>query len=305
MPDYEKSLTEQLWMSSFQNNLTDSVNNQNKLFSRFAHYQHQQHRSKHYHETYNSPQVISTTDFSNATYVEKFLKRAVEFPIYMPGFETIMLIDISTLTTTKFQTIILELHAKPIKTKESTQSIMKRYAKQHYTFASFNKFVAQKFKYSQRIPLIIGDQIFVPNKGYSKKPASWIGLHLIASIEENRRERLTYLYGLFNSHIVVPYNQNFSQNYLERVCNLYNAQKALALKAVEPFQKTLSLQPLVEFKHIINKMINEMDITRKAIDFNDYINYFIHDAAQEVLTQITTHDNPYLEDIIAYFEKSK
>lgn len=302
MPEFEKMLSDSLWNDSYTNTLKQSLNYENQLLEQNTIYQ--VNTAKPLYPTYEH-QIIEVNDFKHTNKLDEFIKCAIECPIYIPHFKTLLIYDLSSHVGTKYKTLIFEMHSKPLKTIESTNTIMKRFSLNHPAIFTYNKFVAKQFDYVQRVPLIMGDQIFIPSGGYSKKSVSWISLHLIASIEHNKKEKLTYLYGLFNSQIIIPYSNNFTQPYLERVCNLYWAQKTMALNIVEPFHHTLSLHQKNEYRNVIHKMINEKNFSPISVDFNDYLNFFIHIEAQKVLTKITGFDNPYLEDIIAYFENVK
>lgn len=302
MLKFEKMLSDSLWNDSYVNTLKQSLNYENQLLEPNTIYQ--VNATKSLYPTCDH-QIIEVNDFTYTNKLDEFIKVATECPIYVPHFKTLLIYDLSPYVETEYKTLIFELHSKPLKTMESSNTIMKRFSHNHPAIFTYNKFVAKQFDYVQRVPLIMGEQIFVPSAGYSKKPASWIALHLIASIEHSKKENLTYLYGLFNSQIIVPYSNNFTPAYLERVCNLYWAQKTMALNIIEPFHHTLSLHQKNEYRNVIYKMISERNFSRSSVDFNDYLAFFIHNEAQRVLTKITGCNNPYLDDIIAYFENIK
>lgn len=133
-------------------------------------------------EHYSSTQVTSFTIEPFKIDAEKplaYLDIAIEQSVLCVTPHTFYISDLSQNKETPYNCILFQTKGVPLKTTETTTKVMNRFFSSRGIRYSWLQHYGRSIGIGQKCPGVIGSYYFVPDKGTSKKHASWIGMQYV------------------------------------------------------------------------------------------------------------------------------
>lgn len=225
-----------------------------------------------------------------------------ESPLLCPDDQTYFVMDISRSKETSYNTIMYQLNDYPKKSMETTTVIMNRYFDSKcFSYASMMKF-GETMGYKRSLPYILGETYFVPDRGATKKPASWFALHHVVNYYFDPIEK--HLTLLSHQHPILTLNLSESVflKQLNVAAHLYFTQT----KLVDGLAIHFGLcRNKVFHENIVHRQLEQKSYQLPQYTAQDYLQFLSYFKAQQVLTILLGEDNPYLEDSRSHFEMPK
>ncbi|WP_027108618.1 competence protein ComK [Lacticigenium naphthae] len=239
----------------------------------------------------------------NERSVPDYLAVALEHNQFLINEETVYLLDLSTVSSCKYNTLIFQLHQLPIKTLEKTSSLLKRYFSVKKCSYEVVQWMGKSLGLTQRCPYVLGETMFVPNKGASRGSASWYAMHHVVSASSPTKKGVTQL-NLRNVYTLeLPVKKEQFSKQVQRVADLYYAQKCVACSWIEYFE--WYSQPLKSVQqNIIHLYLAESEHAQKKFNLFELMTYLQYFKLQEILTKVFGSENPYIAEVMDYFKYS-
>lgn len=232
--------------------------------------------------------------------VEDWLKRSIEQNKILLNYQTFYVMDISHHSLTPFNTIVFQSNLYPLKTKETSRDLMKRFI--DYKGVPYEKIrsMSQLLGFHYKIPYVLGELVFIPEKSSLKGTSSWFALHHISRYEAVEQSDDIRLY--FKNQINVSVET-------KRMCFLSQVRKGTALSCCQQlFAKEMMLdkdtvQGLEYFKETDSfpKQIDQTTLRRYARFIQDQCNELKIIIKKQSLTALLGDEHPSLKEILIAF----
>lgn len=247
------------------------------------------------------PEHVRPFELSGQSLIEA-LNASFESPSLFPDHQTYFVMDISNSKETPYNTIIYQLNGSPKKSTETTSIIMNRYFDSKcFSYSSMKKF-GESMGYKRSLPYILGETYFIPDRGATKKPASWYALHHVAHFEFNTLEKKLVLFSQQYPLLTLDLSKSVFEKQLNIASHLYFIQTRLVdglLTHFELYRKRTSEE------NIVHKHLERVSYRLPNFTAQDYLHFLTYFEAQQMITTIFGEDNPYLEDSRNQFQLPK
>ncbi len=232
----------------------------------------------------------------DSVYRRRLLNEAITYDHPQICENTFYLHDLSDYPDTPYHTLIFSYHDVPRKSFETTSDIMMRLAENLRTPLEWSKLIGESLGYKQRIPYIAGETILLPERGYSKRPSSWIMLHQVQQVEYESKSNTIYLYLKHRYQLQVPGEKRSFLKQLERTSNIYAIQNRLYKDILELGQYPFQTFPALE-KNIVQRHIALHSAEKPKFTFYEYFHYLTLYLSNKQFSSLFSEDNPYFEDV--------
>lgn len=232
----------------------------------------------------------------------KALETCFESTSLFPNKQTYYVMDISHNKDTPYNTVMYQLNKSPMKSIETTTVIMNRYFdSKHFSYSCMKKF-GEPFGYTYVLPYIFGETLFVPERGPSKQTASWYALHHVGNYTFDSNEKKLVLFSDQHPLISLDTSTSGFEKQLNIASHLYYIQKKLIDQTMIQLDYCRILNLSV---NIVHRQLEQMSYQLPNFTALDYIDYMSYFKAQQFISTLFGEDNPYLEDIQAFFKLPK
>lgn len=210
--------------------------------------------------------------------------------------------DIRDRKDTPYNTIVFQLNELSLVSTEDSKAIMERYFSQKPLDYKFIQYIGQTVGIRQKCPFVSGIEMFVPEKGASKEPTSWYGLHHVCGEEEHKRGNYMQLQFQYHHELQLMVSPHSYREQIERTAALKLLQDKLVaqLMMLSPYaselQYTTGLNP-------VEKYLATHSIHFKHYPLKKILIYMAMHHMNEIIEEIFGEDNPYIDEIKAAFLK--
>lgn len=204
--------------------------------------------------------------------------------------------DIRNIADTPFNTIVFQLDTPPLKTKESSRTIMKRYFSKKPFDYNVMQFIGKGLGYHQRCPFVSGYEMFVPEKGSTNDSTSWYGIHHILNAVEDKKEN--YMQVNFREHheLQLPISARSFNEQVERSATLSFIQQSVVNELAGLYHYTPTPYFTNEL-NIVQRRIKEPDFTSVLHPIEKVMSFMSNYRVNEILEKTLGEANPYLDEI--------
>lgn len=251
----------------------------------------------------------STVDkISSTTYtVDEWLKRSIEQNQILLNYQTFYVMDISHHSSTPFNTIVFQSNLYPLKTKETSKDLMKRFIDHKGIPYEKIRSSSQLLGFYYKIPYVLGELVFIPEKSSLKGTNSWFALHHISQyelIEQSNKIRLHFKNQSINS--VVTEQRRFLKQVKKGALLSFCQQ----LFANEMLLTHYNLQANQYGNHlgesyfkgiIIPTQLDRLTLERYVLVIQNMCNELKRAIREQSLTVLLGDDHPNLNDILLTF----
>lgn len=168
-------------------NLNCELENMLCTFLEELQYQKENHLQEDYfdEEEFINTSVINSFDKVKSTThtIEEWLKRSIEQNQILLNYQTFYVMDISHHSSSPFNTIVFQSNLYPLKTKETSKDIMKRFIDHKGIPYEKIRSTGQLLGFYYKIPYVLGELVFIPEKSSIKGTSSWFALHHVSQYE--------------------------------------------------------------------------------------------------------------------------
>ncbi|MER2064285.1 MAG: hypothetical protein ABS873_06505, partial [Alkalibacterium sp.] len=125
----------------------------------------------------------------NADSLTRSLGEAIEQNQLLVSTHSFYIYDLSSDKDTEYNTLVFQLTGEILKSKETTTQIMNRYFDYRRVDYLFIKQFGKTLGISQLCPYVVGETMFVPDKGTAKNHSSWIAFHHLLYYESGTTDQ--------------------------------------------------------------------------------------------------------------------
>ncbi|WP_028273439.1 competence protein ComK [Atopococcus tabaci] len=211
-----------------------------------------------------------------------------------PDEETYYVMDLSQNDDTPYNSLMFQLNESPMKSMETTTTVMDRYFASLGSPYDLSLSLGAMLGFKQCTPHVIGEQIFLPDSGTSKKPASWYTLHHVSKKVFCTKEKEVRLYANKYPLLTLEITKASFLKQLDRAANMYYIQWAWAEKQKQDFG---FISGPKSHENIVHKYLRDNPYPLPSFTYIDYLHFFISYYTLQVLIKILGEGNPYLEEI--------
>lgn len=216
--------------------------------------------------------------------------------------QTYFVMDISNRKETPYNTISYQLNDSPKKSMETTTVVMNRYFEsKRFSYASMKKF-GETLGYKRSLPYILGETYFIPDKGATKKPASWYALHHVCNHYFDPEEKNVILFSRQHPILTLDLTKSVFLKQLNIAAHLYFTQTILVDGIAIHFGLS---RDKVYRENIVHRHLKIKSFELPDYTAHDYMHFLSHFKAQQMLSTVLGEDNPYLEDSRTQFDLPK
>jgi competence transcription factor ComK len=205
--------------------------------------------------------------------------------------ETFFICDLSSYSTTAFNSLLFQIDGSIFKSTESTTKIMKRFFKTHISYETI-QYLGKIIGIRQKCPYVLGSMQFSPDKGPTKQHANWFGMHHVTHAEAS--DKVTQLNIVNHHELSVEISHKTIITILEHTLLLYQTQQKLSKEWLQLFAApNQSNRPM----SVIERMYQEEQLKASIpspISWHTQLIYFL---AQNVLIQLFKEGNPYIDEV--------
>ncbi|EDP67375.1 hypothetical protein CAT7_00460 [Carnobacterium sp. AT7] len=260
-------------------------------------------------EEYIHTSVTSTADkISSTTYtIDEWLKRSIEQNQILLNYQTFYVMDISHHSSTPFNTIVFQSNLYPLKTKETSKDLMKRFIDHKGIPYEKIRSSSQLLGFYYKIPYVLGELVFIPEKSSLKGTSSWFALHHVSQyelIEQSNKVRLHFKNQSINS--VVTEQRRFLKQ-VEKGAVLSFCQQLFAKEMLLTHYnlQTVQYRNHLEESHfkgiLIPNQIDHLTLERYVFFIQNMCNELKIAIRKQSLTVLLGDDHPNLNDILLTF----
>ncbi|SIO17522.1 ComK protein [Carnobacterium alterfunditum] len=232
--------------------------------------------------------------------IEEWLKRSIEQNQILLDYHTFYVMDISHHSSTPFNTIVFQSNLYPLKTKETSKDLMQRFIDHKGVPYEKIRLIGQSMGFHYKIPYVLGELVFIPEKSSLKGTSSWFSLHHVSRYEVVEQSNTIRLYFKNQSNISVM---------TKRTCFLSQARKGTALSFCQKlFAEEMILdkntgQNLFYFKEtgLFLNQIDQLTLRRYALFIRSQCNDLKTIIKKQSLTALLGEEHPSLNDILLTF----
>ncbi|MFL2134439.1 competence protein ComK [Desemzia sp. FAM 23990] len=242
------------------------------------------------------PMLITDTNLPT------LLAASLEQAHILVNADTFYVKDIRDRKDTPYNTIVFQINEPPLVSTEDSKTIMERYFNQKPLDYKFVQYIGKTVGIHQKCPFISGLEIFVPEKGTAKEPASWYGLHHICGEEEHKKGN--YMQVQFQNHheLQLMISPHSYREQIERagVLKLLQDKMVAQLMRLSPYTSEL------QYTTVLNPV--EKYLSTHSIQYNYYplkkiLIYMAMHQVNEIIEEIFGEDNPYIVEVKKAFLK--
>lgn len=252
---------------------------------------------------------LNKTDLLEIVYektntVEEWLKRSIEQNQISLDYQTFYVMDISHYSLSPFNTIVFQSNLYPLKTKETSKDLMKRFI--DHTGVPYEKVrsVGHLLGFYYKIPYVIGEVVFIPEKSSMRGTSSWFALHHVSQYEVVEQSNDIRLYFKNQTNISVVTERTHFLNQAGKGTALSYCQQ---LFAKEMLLNKYSVKDLFYFKETdlnvgsFSNQVDQITLERYALSIQSQSNNLKKVIKEQLLTSILGDDHPNLNDILVTF----
>jgi len=232
--------------------------------------------------------------------IEEWLKMSIEQNQILLNYHTFYVMDISHHSLTPFNTIVFQSNLYPLKTKETSKDLMQRFIDHKGVPYEKIRLMGQLMGFHYKIPYVLGELVFIPEKSPLKGTSSWFALHHISrydAVEQSNNIRL-YFKNQLNISVMT-----------KRTCFLSQARKGTALSFCQQlFAKEMLLnkdivQNRFYFKEteLFFNQLDQLTLKRYALFIRSQCNDLKRIIKKQSLTALLGEEHPSLKDILRTF----
>lgn len=234
--------------------------------------------------------------YRDSEYRNILLNEALLYEHPMICENTFLIYDLSDYPDTPYRTLLFSYHEAPQKSYETTTDIMTRLAESLRSPIEWSQLIGKSLGYKQRIPYVAGEFILLPERGYSKRPSSWLALHHAQQVEYDAHTKKVYLYLKYRYQLQVSGEKRSFTQQLDRASNIYAIQNKLYKDILGLSQHTLQGLPLFD-KNIVQHHIALHSTEKPKFTFYEYFQYLIFYLSNQQFQTLFSEDNPYFEEV--------
>lgn len=256
-------------------------------------------------ESFNSTiSDLSEKIYARTNTVEEWLKRSIEQNQILLDYQTFYVMDISHHSLTPFNTIVFQSNLYPLKTKETSKDLMKRFIDHKGVPYERVRAIGHLLGFYYKIPYVLGELVFIPEKSSQRGTSSWFALHHVSQYEVVEQSNDIRLY--FKNQITISVVTG-------RTHFLNQAAKGTALSCCQQlFAKEMLLnkykvQDLFYFEETdlkvgsISKQVDQLTLSRYALSIQNQCNDLKAVIKEQLLTTLLGDEHPNLNDILVTF----
>lgn len=210
--------------------------------------------------------------------------------------KTFYIKDIRDVTDTPFNTIVFQLDAPPFKTKEHSDTIMKRYFNQKPLNYTIIQYIGKSLGYHHRCPFVSGYEMFVPEKGSANDSTSWYGIHHILYAEEDKKANCMHVHFRENHELQLMISARSFNDQVERSAVLSLIQQVVIDELVSLYHYTHTPY-FTDEPNIVQRRLKESTFTSVLHPIDKVMHFLSNFRVNEMLEKILGEGNPYLDEI--------
>lgn len=292
-------------------NLDCELENMLCLFLEELQYQKENRLQEEYfdEEEYIHTGVTSSFDeIKSTTYtIDEWLKRSIEQNQILLNYQTFYVMDISHHSSTLFNTIVFQTNLYPLKTKETSKDLMRRFIDHKGIPYEKIRSTGQLLGFYYKIPYVLGELVFIPEKSSLTGTSSWFALHHISQYEVIERSNNIRLYFKNQSIISVVTEQRCFLKQVEKGTVLSFCQQ---LFAKEMLLTHYNLQTVQYVNHLeesylkgilIPNQIDHLTLERYLFFIQNLCNELKIVIKKQSLKTLLGDNHPNLNDILFTF----
>ena len=279
-------------------------NNWRKSYYQFNEKSHINHFPSHLSEVYESNYYYKTTlirkPISPLLITDKTISALLgisfEQSHILVNSKTFYIKDIRDVKDTPFNTIVFQLGALPLKTKEDSRTIMNRYFNKGPLNYQLIQYIGKSLGYHHRCPFVSGYEIFVPEKGSSNGSTSWYGLHHILDTAEDKKANHIQVYFREGHELQLSVSVRSFNEQLERSVNLSILQQMVIDELVGLLHYTRTPY-FTEELNIVQRRLKASTFTSTFHSIEKVLNFMSNYRVNEILETVFGVGNPYIDEI--------
>ncbi|PRY74536.1 hypothetical protein [Alkalibacterium olivapovliticus] len=210
--------------------------------------------------------------------------------------------DISDREETPYNSIMYQLNDSPKKSTETTTVIMNRYFDSQYFPYSCMKLFGESLGYKRSLPYILGETYFVPDRGTSKKPASWYALHHVANSNFNSADKKLTLFTKQHPILTQDTTHVGFEKQLNVASHLYFTQTKLVEGLFNHFDVSRNR---IYRENLVHQRLERVSYQLPSFTAYDFFQFMTFYNAQKSLSTILGEDTPYLDEARSSFRLPK
>lgn len=239
----------------------------------------------------------------NAETLTRSLGEAIEQSRLLVSSLSFYIYDLSYDRDTEYNTLVFQLSGEILKSKETTSQIMNRYFDYRRVDYTFIKQFGKTLGINQRCPYVVGETMFVPDKGTAKNHSSWIAFHHVLYYEELAASKLTCFKIRQLHELALHFSIKKADDMFMKTSRLYHTTKALSTdlqKMFVPFYEESRYEDL----NVIKKELTSLTAGHSPLSIVKVFDYMSLHRANNMLQTVFGEDNPYQDEIKAAFPYS-
>ncbi|WP_035052323.1 competence protein ComK [Carnobacterium pleistocenium] len=210
--------------------------------------------------------------------------------------KTFYIKDIHDVADTPFNTIVFQLGAPPLKTKEDSRTIMNRYFDKKPLNYQFIQSIGKSLGYHHRCPFVSGYELFVPEKGSSNDSTSWYGLHHIVDSEEDKKGNHMHVYFREGHELELLVSARSFNEQVERSANLSFLQHLVIDELVGLLHYTRTPY-FTEELNIVQRRLKASTFTAVPQPLEKVLHFMSSYQVSDILETVFGAGNPYIDEI--------
>lgn len=238
----------------------------------------------------NTPLLITDNSLSS------LLAMSFEQTHILLDSTTFYIKDIRDMTDTPFNTIVFQLDAPPLKSKEHSDTIMKRYFSQKPLNYSIIQYIGKSLGYHHRCPFVSGYEMFVPEKGSANDSTSWYGLHHILYATENKKSNCMHVHFRENHELQLMISARSFNDQVERAAVLSLLQQVVIDELVSLYHYTHTPY-FTDEPNIVQRRLKESTFTSVLHPMEKVMYFMSSFRLHEMLEKVLGEGNPYIDEI--------
>lgn len=241
---------------------------------------------------------------STAHTIDEWLKKSIEQDKILLNYQTTYMLDISHHSSTPFNTIVFHSNLYPLKTKETSKKLMKRFIDHKGVPYEKIRSTGRILGFYYKIPYVLGELMFIPEKSLIKGTSSWFALHHVSHYEVIEQssdiriyfkgqptisivtERLHFLKQVEKGTTLSCYQQLFAkemlvENYIVQYCSYFDGNK---------------LKEDSILNHVDQSKLNEY-----TLNIKNQCNDLKMEIRKQSLIALLGEDHPNLKELLPIF----
>lgn len=253
------------------------------------------YESNYYYETTLIRKPITPLLITDKT-ISSLLALSFEQSYILVNSKTFYIKDIHDVKDTPFNTLVFQLGAPPLKTKESSRTIMNRYFDKKPLNYQLIQSIGKSLGYHHRCPFVSGYELFVPEKGSSNDSTSWYGLHHILDSVEDKKENHMHVYFREGHELELFVSARSFNEQLERSANLFFLQQLVIDELVGLLHYTRTPY-FTEELNIVQRRLKASTFASAPQPLEKVLYFMSSCQVNDILETVFGEGNPYIDEI--------